>query len=75
MQLLRMVTGLPENELHQYLDDLQAAEFLYESNWYPDLEYSFKHALTNEVIYGALLRERKNALHGERRCGARGTCR
>ncbi|MGH7873511.1 MAG: AAA family ATPase, partial [Candidatus Binatia bacterium] len=63
MQLLRMVTGLPENELHQYLDDLQAAEFLYESNWYPDLEYSFKHALTNEVIYGALLRERKSALH------------
>ena len=64
MRLLRSVTGLPESELHQYLDDLQASEFLYESNWYPDLEYSFKHALTNEVIYGALLRERKSALHG-----------
>ena len=63
MRLLRKVTGLPENELHHYLDDLQASEFLYESNWYPDLEYSFKHALTNEVIYGALLREHKSALH------------
>jgi tetratricopeptide (TPR) repeat protein len=63
MRLLRKVTGLPENDLHQYLADLQAAEFLYESNWYPDLEYRFTHALTNEVIYGALLRERRTALH------------
>jgi tetratricopeptide (TPR) repeat protein len=63
MRLLRSVTELPENELHRYLADLQASEFLYESNWYPDLEYSFKHSLTNEVIYGSLLRERKIALH------------
>jgi class 3 adenylate cyclase/tetratricopeptide (TPR) repeat protein len=63
MRLLRKVTGLAENELHQYLTELQASEFLYESNWYPDLEYRFTHALTNEVIYGALLRERRTALH------------
>ena len=30
---------------------------------FPDLEYSFKHALTHEVTYGGLLQERRRALH------------
>jgi len=42
---------------------LQAAEFLYESNLFPELEYTFKHALTNEVAYGALIHERRTYLH------------
>ena len=29
----------------------------------PDLEYTFKHALTHEVAYGGLLQERRRALH------------
>ena len=32
---------------------LQAAEFLYETSLFPDLEYTFKHALTHEVAYAA----------------------
>ena len=28
-----------------------------------ELEYTFKHALTQEVAYGSLLRERRRALH------------
>ena len=32
-------------------------------NLFPKLEYTFKHALTNEVAYGALLHERRNYLH------------
>ena len=32
---------------------LQAAEFLYEARLFPDLEYTFKHALTHEVAYGS----------------------
>jgi tetratricopeptide (TPR) repeat protein len=63
LRLLQVVTELPEEELQRYLSDLQSAEFLFESNLFPDLEYSFKHALTNEVVYGALLHERKSALH------------
>jgi predicted ATPase len=55
LPLLRSVSELPEDELYQYLARLQAAEFLYETNLFPELEYTFKHALTNEVVYGALL--------------------
>ena len=42
---------------------LQAAEFLYETALFPELEYTFKHALTQEVAYGGLLQERRRALH------------
>ena len=41
----------------------KAAEFLYETSLFPDLEYTFKHALTHEVAYGSLLHERQRALH------------
>jgi tetratricopeptide (TPR) repeat protein len=42
---------------------LQAAEFLYEARLFPELEYSFKHALTHEAAYAGLLHERRRALH------------
>ncbi len=45
------------------LGQLQAAEFLYETRLFPDLEYTFKHALTHEVAYGSVLQERRRALH------------
>jgi predicted ATPase len=45
------------------LGRLQAAEFLYETRLFPDLEYTFKHALTHEVAYSTLLAERRRALH------------
>ena len=35
----------------------------YETSLFPDLEYTFKHALTHEVAYGSLLHERQRALH------------
>ena len=43
--------------------ELQTAEFLYEARLFPDLEYTFKHALTHEVAYGGVLQERRRALH------------
>ena len=63
--LLRVVSGLPEGQLSEYLSDLQASEFLFETKLFPDLEYSFTHALTNEVVYNALLHERKTAIHAD----------
>ena len=42
---------------------LQAAELLYPVSLFPELEYTFKHALTHEVAYGSLLQERRKALH------------
>jgi class 3 adenylate cyclase/tetratricopeptide (TPR) repeat protein len=64
-RLLRAVTELPESDLQTYLTHLQAREFLYESNLFPELEYTFKHALTNEVAYGALVHERTVFLHAK----------
>ena len=45
------------------LAHLQAAEFLYETRLFPDLAYTFKHALTHEVAYGSILQERRRTLH------------
>ena len=36
---------------------------MYETNLFPDREFTFKHALTHEVTYGSLVQERKRALH------------
>src|SRR5262249_32668623 len=63
LDLLKAVSELSNEQLHQYLAHLQSAEFIYESSLFPQLEYTFKHALTNEVAYGALLRDRRVALH------------
>jgi len=61
--LLQAISELSDEELRRGLTHLQAAEFLYETSLFPDLEYTFKHALTHEVAYGSLLHERQRALH------------
>jgi predicted ATPase len=61
--LLQSIAELPEDALRRALDRMQAAEFVYETGLFPDLEYSFKHALTHEVAYGGLLQERRRELH------------
>jgi len=61
--LLQAIADLPDEALRRGLDHLHAAEFLYETGLYPDLEYSFRHALTLEVTYGGLLQERRRELH------------
>jgi class 3 adenylate cyclase/tetratricopeptide (TPR) repeat protein len=61
--LLQAIVDGPEEALRRGLATLQAAEFLYEARLFPDLEYTFKHALTHDVAYGSLLQERRRALH------------
>ena len=61
--LLQPIVELPEEELRRGLGHLQAAEFLYETSLFPELVYTFKHALTHEVAYGSLLQERRRVLH------------
>jgi class 3 adenylate cyclase/tetratricopeptide (TPR) repeat protein len=63
LPLLQAIAEMPEEELRRGLAYLQAAEFLYETSLFPDLAYTFKHALTHEVAYGGLLQERRRALH------------
>lgn len=61
--LLAAIADESEEDLRLGLTHLQAAEFIYETSLLPDLEYTFKHALTHEVAYGSLLQERRRALH------------
>jgi class 3 adenylate cyclase/tetratricopeptide (TPR) repeat protein len=61
--LLQAIAEMPEEELRRGLAHLQTAEFLYETSLFPELAYTFKHALTHEVAYGGLLQERRRGLH------------
>jgi tetratricopeptide (TPR) repeat protein len=63
LSLVRAVTGKSEDDLSQMLGNLQLAEFIYEQPAVGDVEYSFKHALTQEVAYTSVLVERRKQLH------------
>jgi class 3 adenylate cyclase/tetratricopeptide (TPR) repeat protein len=61
--LLAAIAEQPEETLRRGLGHLQEAEFLYEMQVFPDLEFTFKHALTHDVAYAGLPGERRRALH------------
>lgn len=63
LSLILHVTSLAEDKLRPLLADLQAADFIYERPAFPEVEYAFKHALTQEVAGNSLLTERRGALH------------
>ena len=63
LSLAKRVTNCPEAELDQMLARLQSGEFIYEQPAAGDIEYTFKHALTQEVAYSSLLIERRRFLH------------
>jgi class 3 adenylate cyclase/tetratricopeptide (TPR) repeat protein len=63
LELLEAIADEEGTELRRALVRLQAAEFLYETRLFPELEYTFKHALTHEVAFGSLLHDRRRALH------------
>jgi tetratricopeptide (TPR) repeat protein len=49
--------------LESSLAHLQAREFIYEELGAGDVEYTFKHALTQEVAYNSVLTETRKAIH------------
>src|SRR5262249_11507177 len=61
--LLQTVMELPEETLRVGFSHLQDAEFLYEASLFPELVYTFKHALTQEGAYATLLHERRRGVH------------
>jgi class 3 adenylate cyclase/tetratricopeptide (TPR) repeat protein len=63
--LLAAIMEQPEEALRRGLAHLQEAEFLYETQLFPDLEHTFKHALTHELTYGSLLQDRRRRLHAQ----------
>ena len=64
-ELIKRVTGLPEQELLSHLSVLKDSELLYERGIYPESTYIFKHALTREVTYDSILTRKKKNLHEE----------
>jgi class 3 adenylate cyclase/tetratricopeptide (TPR) repeat protein len=61
-RILQTITGMNE-ELKSILLNLQGLEFIYEKNLFPELEYIFKHALTQQVAYNSLLLKKRKELH------------
>jgi tetratricopeptide (TPR) repeat protein len=61
--VLEKVCELDADDLDEALRRLTAAEFVHERQIYPELEYAFKHPLTQEVAYHSLLSERRRASH------------
>jgi predicted ATPase/class 3 adenylate cyclase len=62
--LVRRVTQRSEEDLSRTLAKLQLGEFIYEKPAFPESEYTFKHALTQEVAYNSVLFERRREIHG-----------
>jgi predicted ATPase len=63
LSLVRQVVAQSEETLYHLLASLQRKEFLYEQPAFPEPDYIFKHALTQEVAYGTVLQERRKAIH------------
>jgi predicted ATPase/pimeloyl-ACP methyl ester carboxylesterase/DNA-binding SARP family transcriptional activator len=61
--LLRGLSHLQEAEFNDALAQLQAHEFLFEVQSFPEMEYTFKHMLTRAVAYDSLLAEDRRELH------------
>jgi tetratricopeptide (TPR) repeat protein len=63
LALAREVVKKPIDELNEMIASLQVREFVYEQPATGDTEYTFKHALTQEVAYNSVLQERRKVIH------------
>jgi tetratricopeptide (TPR) repeat protein len=62
VRLLKRITDI-ESRLDDMLEELKLLELIYQKEYFPELSYMFKHALTHDVAYYTLLTERRNKLH------------
>jgi tetratricopeptide (TPR) repeat protein len=62
-ELLKWLTDISDQELISHLSALKDSELIYERGIYPQSSYIFKHALTQEVVYRSILKERRKKLH------------
>ncbi|MCX5748627.1 MAG: tetratricopeptide repeat protein [Candidatus Saganbacteria bacterium] len=60
--LLRYITQ-QEGNLDGYLWQLEERDLVYEEHAIPELEYSFKHVLTQETAYNTILSRRRREFH------------
>jgi predicted ATPase len=62
-ELLHAAAGTPERQLSDALEQLVSAELLYRRGAPPNAQYTFKHALVQDVAYASLLRADRQQLH------------
>jgi class 3 adenylate cyclase/tetratricopeptide (TPR) repeat protein len=63
LRLLSRISEMAE-EVQRYLDTLKHLELIHEKRFFPELEFIFKHAITQDVAYQSLLGQRRKELHG-----------
>jgi tetratricopeptide (TPR) repeat protein len=52
-----------ETDLWHHLGSLETLDIIKARSFRPSVEYIFKHALTQEVVYGGLVKARRKAIH------------
>jgi len=52
-----------ERDLEEHLSQLEERELIHEERTVPELEYAFKHALTQEATYQGILERRRKGFH------------
>jgi len=63
LDLIRVVSALPDRELLSSLAVLKNSEMIYEKGIHPHSFYIFKPALTRDMVYDSILTGRKKILH------------
>jgi len=63
VRLLEALSGLDDMMLTLYLATLEEFDFISETRREPEAEYAFRHPLSQEVAYHALLKKRRRELH------------
>jgi predicted ATPase/class 3 adenylate cyclase/regulation of enolase protein 1 (concanavalin A-like superfamily) len=52
-----------QRELDRYIAEFEDRDLVYEERTIPELEYAFKHALTQEATYQGILEQRRKVFH------------
>src|SRR5262249_62347269 len=63
LALLAAIADVSDETLARQLDNLQGAEFVYETGLYPNIQYTIQHAVTRVVASGGLLHQQRRELH------------
>jgi predicted ATPase/class 3 adenylate cyclase len=61
--LLKVVTRLDEDALQRDLNELLEAEIVFRRGVPPEVNYSFKHALVQDIAHESLLRSKRQEIH------------
>jgi len=61
-KILSQITDIRES-IDKHLSNLELIDLIRTRSVSPDLEYIFKHALTQDVVYSGLLKEERQSIH------------